>query len=232
MCTNKRIIKAIITLILILFLAPTALCANTTQKSNVTSSNTKTSIVKPELEKLEIKGFNLEPSFNKDTYQYKVTLEGSINSLDIIAETNQTNANIKIIGNEKLINGRNLITVIVSDSKETTATIYQIYVDKNVIDQAELNKHIDEAQLQQKIKEWIIIGLIVFIFILIIIFIRLVHKKRQLSEDNDEDEIEDEYIEDRKKVKSVKVNTKVNKINEEDRFKKSKKHSKHGKHSR
>lgn len=228
MCTNKRIIKAIITLILIIFLAPTAFCANTTQKTNVTSSNTKTSTVKPELEKLEIKGFNLEPNYNKDTYQYKVTLEGSVNALDIIAEANQTNANIKIIGNEKLINGRNLVTIIVSDSKETTATTYQIYVDKNVIDQAELNKHIYEAQLQQKIKEWIIIGLVIFIFILIIIFIRLVHKKRQSNKYNDEDEEDDEYIEDRKKVKSVKVN----KIDEEDKFKKSKKHDKHGKHSK
>lgn len=231
MCINKRIIKVIITLILIIFLAPTAFCANTTQKNNVISNNTKTSAVKPELEKLEIKGFNLEPNYNKDTYQYKVTLEGSVNALDIIAEANQANANVKIIGNENLINGQNLVTIVVSDSKETAATTYQIYVNKNLVDQEELNKHIDEAQLQQKIKEWIIIGLVIFIIILIIIFIRLVHKKRQLSEDNDEDE-EDEYIEDRKKVKSVKATKKANKIDEKDKFEKSKKHSKHGKHSK
>ena len=234
MSFNKRIVKMLITLaVLILFLTPTVFGANTTSKSSLISNNTKTTTVKPELEKLEIKGFKLEPSYNKETYQYKVVLEGSINKLDIIAEANQSNANVKIIGNEKLINGRNLITVIVSDAKETTASTYQIYVDKNVVDQAELNKHIDEAQLQQKIKEYIVIGLIIFIVILIIIFIRLVHKKRKSSKyNNDKDIAEDNYIEDRKKVKSIKVNKKANKIDEEDKFKKSNKHGKHGKHSK
>ena len=233
MSFNKRIVKTLITLaVLILFLTPTVFGANTTSKSSLISNNTKTTTVKPELEKLEIKGFNLEPSYNKETYQYKITLEGSINQLDIVAEANQSNANITIIGNEKLINGRNLITVIVSDAKETTASTYQIYVDKNVVDQAQLNKDIEDAQLQQKIKEWIVIGLIVFIIILIIIFISLLHKKRQSSEYDDEDIEEDEYIGYTKKVRPVKVDKKINKIDDENKYKRTKKHGKHGKHSK
>ena len=233
MSFNKRIVKMLITLaVLILFLTPTVFGANTTSKSSLISNNTKTTTVKPELEKLEIKGFNLEPSYNKETYQYKIALEGSINKLDIVAEANQSNANITIIGNEKLINGRNLITVIVSDAKETTASTYQIYVDKNVVDQAQLNKDIEDAQLQQKIKEWIVIGLIVFIIILIIIFISLLHKKRQSSEYDDEDIEKNEYIEYTKKVRPVKVDKKVNKIDDENKHKRTKKHGKHGKHSK
>ncbi|MBR3003413.1 MAG: cadherin-like beta sandwich domain-containing protein [Clostridia bacterium] len=163
------------------------------------------------LENLEITGAQLEPSFNKNVYQYKAKYEGSEKQLDIHATSN---ANVKIIGNENLVNGQNLVTIIVTDSKETSVATYQIYVNKNMVEQEELSKQFEDAQMQSQIKQWIIMGLIGIIALCVVILLILIYKKS-----NDE-----EYQEQKRQKKISKQNEKL--------AQKENKESKSGKHSK
>lgn len=169
------------------------------------------------LSKLEIKGVSLEPSFNEEVYQYKVNFEGDEQSLDIIAKASKANSNVKIIGNENLINGQNIITIIVTDSKETSVTTYQIYANKNMMEQEELNKQFEEAQKQYEIKQWIIIILVVVIVICIIILLILIYKKT-----NNE---EYQYQKSQRKSKKEKLKNENKSKKENSRKGKSGKHS-------
>lgn len=133
------------------------------------------------LEKIEVEGFNLEPSFNKDIHQYTIKVEGGLEKLDIKTQANKEDAQIKILGNNKLINGQNIVTILVSNEEEGIVT-YQLYVNKNLVDQAELNRHIEEAETKYKIKQGILIGLVVLIVINIIILLVLIYKKKKNPE--------------------------------------------------
>ena len=184
MSINKKLAKIVVTILTIGLLTTQAFAANTTTKNTTTknTSSSKEADTKVELEKLEIKGFTLEPAFNKDTYQYTVVLEGDDTKLDIVAEANESKANISIIGNDRLINGENIVTILVTNAKETSSATYQIYVNKNLISQEELNKQLQEAETQYQIKQWIIRGLIAFIAICIIILFVLIYKKTNSRE--------------------------------------------------
>ncbi len=147
------------------------------EKETTTASNSGLG-----LEKLEIKGLNLEPSFDQNTYQYTVNYEGEEKKLDITAKANKEDAGVKIIGNDNLINGENIITILVVDPDGESVDTYQIYLNKNVIDQAELNRQIDEAQMQYQIKLWIVIILIIIIVICMIILLVGIYKKTNSKE--------------------------------------------------
>lgn len=173
------------------------------------------------LEKLEIKGVNLEPSFNKDIHQYTVNIEGEEKVLDIEVEANQSSAKVEVIGNEKLINGQNIITILVTDSNETSVATYQIYANKNLVTQEELNKQIEEAQLQYNIKIWIVRILIIIIVICIILLLIVIYKKT--NSEKYKKEKRDKRI-NKAKIKKEKKQRKLNK--------KEKKDEKNGKHKR
>ena len=167
------------------------------------------------LEKIEIAGKSIEPQFNKDVHQYKVSFEGEETKLDISAQANQSGATVQIIGNEKLINGQNLITILVSNSKQSKVVTYQIYVNKNLVEQEELNGHFNDGQTQQKIKKWIIISLVFTIIICIILLFVILSKRRKNIK----------Y----KVPKQQETKTKNYNNKQKDKKQKDKKHGKHSK---
>lgn len=127
------------------------------------------------LESLEITGVNLEPNFSKDVYQYTVNYEGSDKQLNISTKANKTNAKVNVIGNEQLINGKNVVTIILTDEKESEVSTYQIYINKNIVEAEEIEKSFSEANIFTKIKIWasrVLVVLIGLFFILLIVLIR------------------------------------------------------------
>lgn len=199
------------------------------EKGTGTSAPNTTSV---ELNKLEIAGLKLEPEFSKDTHQYKVEYDGNEKKLNIVAEASEANARVEIVGNDQLINGQNVVTIIVTDAKEKRANTYQIYINKNLVSQEELNKQIDDANLQYNIKLWIARILIALITICIIVLLMVLYK-RQKSEEYQQAKKEkraDKREKLKEKNKSKREKAKKKKIEEEQE--EIEKEEKNGKHKR
>ena len=129
------------------------------------------------LESLDVSGLNLEPNFSKDIYQYTVNYDGSDKKLNITTKANKPNAKINIIGNEQLINGKNVVTIILTDEKETEVSTYQIYINKNIVEAQELEKSFNDANIFTKIKIWATRILVVLIGIFVILLIVILHRR-------------------------------------------------------
>jgi len=179
------------------------------------------------LESLEVVGHNLEPNFNQSTYQYTINYEGNDNALEIVAKANKTDATVKVIGNEKLINGKNLVTILVTDSKENNVATYQIYINKNLVEQNELMKQLEEAETEYQIKLWIVRILIIIIAICIIALLIVIYKKtnsKEYKKAKAEKKLYEIYKKERQKGKKE--------IEEKERRKKDSERQKETKHKR
>lgn len=83
------------------------------------------------LNKLEIAGVTLTPTFTPDVYSYSINVATGTTSVDITAETGDEDATVEITGNTDLKDGENLITIMVKKGegdKQQIAT-YQITVN-------------------------------------------------------------------------------------------------------
>lgn len=78
---------------------------------NVTKSGSNNNF----LLSLKVEGYDISPVFNKDTKRYDVKIDSvEIDKLDIEAIAEDLKSTVKIIGNESLIEGRNIIKIIVT----------------------------------------------------------------------------------------------------------------------
>ena len=85
------------------------------------------------LTSLSIKGLELTPEFSSDVYSYETTIDMDNNDMSEVtveAIANDENASVEITGNTNLVEGENLINVIVKASNSSEQTVYQITVNK------------------------------------------------------------------------------------------------------
>ena len=147
--------------------------------------------VELKLESLKIDEINLEPSFDSDTFYYTSSLiDTELTKVNVNAVANDENANIEIIGADNLIDGENLINIIVSNDDETT--IYQIELDVDMLGEKEKEKSDLITRVRQIINYSILgfAGFILFIvFILIIVLIKKIvnNKKHKKYRDDFDD---------------------------------------------
>lgn len=136
------------------------------------------------LSELKFEGLELKPQFKTDIYEYKIELNEDIDKIDITTVSTEINSSVEITGNENLVEGENIITIIVTgEDGEKTAT-YQIIVNKSI-------DKIEETDSQNKIKNIIIVSVAVVIIILIIIIVT-VSKINQNKKHNEFESYEDE----------------------------------------
>lgn len=136
------------------------------------------------LKELTISGIELEPGFNTNVFEYTAKLTADVSTLQI--ETKATSENYKVVvaGNDNLVDGENLITVIVYDEKSNVVAMYQITVIKSAVDQDEIEgilANIKEKETMRKIAlNSVLVLIIVLIVIYIAVYIKAVKtKKRQ-----------------------------------------------------
>ena len=145
------------------------------------------------LKNIEIKGYNIEPSFSQDTYSYKVDIPSCNGKLEIDTETTGDDIEVEVAGNEDIRQGENIITILVHNKKDDSTETYQITANIEKYLSAENE---DKNDSENKIKTWGIIGAISAIIIfMIVIFIR--KYKRENEEFFDEDDTEDNEYEQR-----------------------------------
>lgn len=134
------------------------------------------------LSSLQIEGIDLEPVFDSDTFYYTSSLiDTELTSLNVNAVANENDANIEITGADKLVDGENLINIIVSNEDDTT--IYQVNLEVDMLGEKEKEKD-NVITRVRKIINYTLLGiagfLLFIVFILVIVLIRkIVNKKKQ-----------------------------------------------------
>lgn len=82
-------------------------------RGNITSSY---------LSDLKIEGYEISPSFDKETYSYSLKLDNIVSKLDVIAIPESKNSNVTITGNDNLAIGDNNINIVVEDENGAKKT--------------------------------------------------------------------------------------------------------------
>lgn len=74
------------------------------------------------LAKLEVKPEGLTPEFKKDVTDYTIKVPNNIEKLEIIAEAEDSKSKVEISGNDKLVEGDNIVEILVTAEDGTTRT--------------------------------------------------------------------------------------------------------------
>ena len=139
------------------------------------------------LDSLQIEGLELNPVFDEDTFYYTSSLvDTELTSLNVNAVASDETANVEVIGADNLVDGENLINIIVSNDDETT--IYQVNVDVDMLGEKE--KEVDNVITRvRKIINYALWGfagfLIVIVLILIIVLIRKIIKRKKYGKEEE-----------------------------------------------
>lgn len=142
------------------------------------------------LKSLSIDGLTLSPEFSSNVFTYETTInmdENDLNEVKVNAEANNSNAKIEITGNTNLVEGENLINIIVKEEGTSNQTVYQITVNK-VSQKSEVLENSNKIS-KEKI---IIAGGIAVIIIVIAVWIIIMKKNKDSYYDYEENDEEQE----------------------------------------
>ena len=157
------------------------------------------------LTSLELEGIQLSPEFAKDTYSYTATLESAdVTEINVKAESNNTKAQIDISGNTELVEGENIINIVVKLDDSSVQTVYQVVLTKEGTTTDIENISAEETTSSTNdfvgtIKTYIkiIIAVIILIILTIVVLVFLLKRenKRLKGEviNSKDDKNEDEY---------------------------------------
>lgn len=133
--------------------------------------------VKNGLSNISIANLELSPSFDANVYEYIVKYVGEDTSLDIQTVATDPNYIVEVLGNEKLKEGENIITILVSDSEGNNVATYQVTVNKILVDEEALAREEEEKQKEEQRKMFMIAGGVIALIIIIVIVI-IVKRRR------------------------------------------------------
>lgn len=125
------------------------------------------------LSSLKIADLELTPGFETNVYEYKVKYIGDATSLDIQTETTNPEFVVEVVGNQELVEGENIITILVSDADGNNIATYQITVEKSLVDYEALAREKEEKQ-----RNMIIAGVVVAVVVIGIIVFVVIRRKR------------------------------------------------------
>ena len=101
---------------------------NSNNESNINSGN-RNSTGNANLKSLTLSIPGMSPEFNKDTLEYYLVVDLTVNEIEVTATPEDNEADVSISGNKKLEEGENTIKIIVSADGGNTKT-YLIHVTK------------------------------------------------------------------------------------------------------
>ena len=145
---------------------------NVTREESTEETATEESIGEG-LSSLKIADLELTPRFETNVYEYKVKYIGDATSLDIQTETTNPEFVVEVVGNQELVEGENIITILVSDADGNNIATYQITVEKSLVDYEALAREKEEKQ-----RNMIIAGVVVAVVVIGIIVFVVIRRKR------------------------------------------------------
>ena len=180
------------------------------------------------LASLEIEGVELSPRFSTDVYEYTAKYTGDATQLNITTTPTEEGTTVEITGNENLVDGENVITVLVTDSSGDKTVAYQLTVQKQTVDEEAIAKQ-EELERQQEIRKYILIGGVVFLVLIIIIILIIMRRRNRrlaeeymvpysgLDDEEDYDDDNDGYQKITKKFMKKDNNDEDNPLDDEDK---------------
>lgn len=106
------------------------------------------------LKSLTIDGYDLEPKFNKDTIEYKLTVDEKVEKINVKAEANHDKASVKGCGEINLSSGENTIEIKVT-AENGNDKIYKIIVNVTDLNPIKVKVGNDEYTIVKKNNELI-----------------------------------------------------------------------------
>lgn len=116
---------------------------NNNNNNNTTTSDVKEKSSNNTLASLSVEGYNIDPKFDKDTLEYKLTVDEKVLSIKVSAKASDDKAEVKGTGEVKLSSGSNTVEVKVS-AENGNEKIYKIIV--NVEDQHPIKVKVDNKE--------------------------------------------------------------------------------------
>ena len=136
------------------------------------------------LKSLVLTGIELSPSFSEDVFEYTAEIINS-SSVEVIATPTIEDATVEVVGNEDMVEGENVISILVKSKDEKDVKTYQVLVNKkNETVEAVAGVVDDEEEEEKKgvklsTEQIIIIVVAVIIGIGVIIGLIVMAKKRE-----------------------------------------------------
>ena len=146
------------------------------------------------LSTLKIENTNIEQNFKTDLYNYEIDIKEDISKLEIEAIANDENATVEILGNEGLLEGENIITIIVSSKDGLEKVTYQIKVNKIIAPIQTVTAY----NFDKNIVIYGIIAAIVLVALFIVVWYVIKHRKQE--NDEFEDYYDDEDFENNEEI--------------------------------
>lgn len=135
------------------------------------------------LSELSVEGYTLSPEFSSNVYEYTLDVpDTSVTNLTINAKSNLETAVIEIAGNNELVLGENIITILVkseNEDGEAETVTYQIIANIHEPEKTQIIAGIDDEDLFL----YGGIALAVLIILIIIIIVVVVKRRRNREED-------------------------------------------------
>ena len=148
------------------------------------------------LKSLSINDLKLSPDFSSNVYLYETTIDmdkKDMSEVKVNAVANSDKATIEITGNDNLVEGENLINIIVKSENSSEQTVYQITVNK-VSQASEIvsTENATNSNAQLLNKKYIILGIIIILVIIIVIVILIRNRRDRYYYEEDDDEYYDD----------------------------------------
>ena len=147
------------------------------------------------LKELKIKDVELSPKFDMLLNDYSISVDLSIEKLEIEYELEDPEANVEIKGADKLVEGENTVTITVTSSDGKSKQVYTITVNKEDIcdpETEECDKEEEEpkdtvvVEKKKNNKTWLIVLLVIIALLIIGVSGFFIFKKKK--KDNDKND--------------------------------------------
>lgn len=142
---------------------------NVTREESATEETGTEESIGEGLASLKIADLELTPEFETNVYEYKVKYIGDATSLDIQTETTNPEFIAEVVGNQELVEGENIITILVSDADGNNIATYQITVEKSLVDYEVLAREKAEKQRNMIIGGVVVAALVIGIIVFVVI---------------------------------------------------------------
>lgn len=148
------------------------------------------------LSELTIEGLKLKPQFKTDVYEYTLELKEDLEKLNITALSTHADTNIEITGNENLVEGENVITIIVKTVDEESGIYDKIATYQIVVNKITPKEVVADNSKQDEMKKIIIISVAVgaiLLIVVILVIIKVKKSNKMYDEEYEEDRDLDNY---------------------------------------
>lgn len=190
---------------------------------NVTAENGSVSVYKVKvvkvykssnnnLSELKIEGYDIE--FNKNTLEYEITVGSDVDSLDITALVEDSNAWVKIEGNDNFKEGKNEVRITVYAENGSSRT-YKLLVNKKANESVIVDEEDKDSNINTEKVVIIILIILVVVGLLYLIF------KKDDEDDIRIEQVKPRNINDLKKSDLDSDKNDLKKENSEDKHKKN-----------